>query len=81
MGFTLFVVEAVYGRVVSSLASRFIESRFILRVMTALEYGIVVFMPCTSQLSSFTISGISRKVFSMKSDFWGIPRIRYEGEP
>jgi hypothetical protein len=41
-GFTLCVVEAVYGAVVSSLASRFIASGLILRVMTLLEYTVAI---------------------------------------
>ncbi len=43
VGFTLFAVEAVYGAVVTSLASPFIESKFVRHVMTTLEYAIVVF--------------------------------------
>lgn len=42
IGFALFAIEAVFGTVVSSLASRFIESRFILQLMTAVEHVIVV---------------------------------------
>ncbi len=41
-GFALFAIEAVFGTVVSSLASRLIESRFILQVMTLVEHVIVV---------------------------------------
>jgi hypothetical protein len=42
MGFTLFAMEAVYGAVVSAFASKFVESRFIVQVITAVEHVIVV---------------------------------------
>ena len=42
MGFTLFAAEAVYGTVVSSLVSHFIESEFILQLVTVVEHAVVV---------------------------------------
>jgi succinate dehydrogenase hydrophobic anchor subunit len=42
VGFTLFAVEAVYGTVIRSLASRWVESWVILQVMTFLEHGMLI---------------------------------------
>jgi hypothetical protein len=40
--FGLIVLEAVYGSAVNSLAAHVITSRFVLHVLTGLEYTIVV---------------------------------------
>lgn len=42
IGFTLFIVQVLYGAMVSALAARLIHSTFIVRVITALEYTLVV---------------------------------------
>jgi hypothetical protein len=42
VGFTLFAAEVVYGAVVSELAARLVHSKFVVYVMTALEYVVVV---------------------------------------
>ena len=40
--FTLFVLQALYGTMVSLLVARLIRSMFVLHVITALEYTLVV---------------------------------------
>jgi hypothetical protein len=42
VGFTLFAAEVVYGAILSELAAHLIHSHFVVYVMTALEYVVVV---------------------------------------
>jgi hypothetical protein len=42
VGFTFFIIQALYGAVVSALAERLIHSTFVIHVVTALEYTLVV---------------------------------------
>jgi hypothetical protein len=40
--FTLFVAEVVYGAILSELAARVVHAKFVVYVMTGLEYAVVV---------------------------------------
>jgi hypothetical protein len=42
MGFTLFVVGVVYGTMLNEAAAPLIHSKFVMYVMNALEYAIVL---------------------------------------
>ena len=42
IGFTFFVIQVLYGAMVSALAACVIHSLFVIHVVTALEYSLVV---------------------------------------
>ena len=41
-GFVLVAIEVVYGAVITSLVGHVITSKFVLRILTALEYTMVI---------------------------------------